>query len=366
MPPINNTNIAKINEVELPVFQQEWWWSHDNHKGFRKVTVAQEDIVVGRLVYHESRKWIFFRAGLPPFWAHLSGPALSNGLTDHAARMVLDKLLAQLPRNRSLQFIDGPTSKHRDIIRDAFRRADFEHVIQPTYSQGPNTPGTLQKLSRRHRAHLKKARCELRIFDISAEDFITFYAANLKGVVRRSAEPLGAAHKILRAALQGPRPQARILAAQRMRDAAPIGSFIPLEAAIACVWDHERYYIWMLTRRRANRKTATRPHGDAVKLLILTAMDDAAQRGLVFDCDGATTPGARHLYGTIFRMPNLEQRDLFLRDTKPARFFKRHRTRFRNAIDSFCNRPVCAQADLAICIILDRLNGFGMLLDVGQ
>jgi hypothetical protein len=91
-----------------------------------------------------------------------------------------------------------------------------------------------------------------------------------------------------------------------------------LDAAICIVWDEERCFYWLSTRRKES-------HPDAIKLLIAAAMKHARKLGLIFDADGVTTPGTERLYKTIFRMPNEEKRYIFTRTSSWSQLYETHR-----------------------------------------
>jgi hypothetical protein len=97
----------------------------------------------------------------------------------------------------------------------------------------------------------------------------------------------------------------------------------PLDAAIACAWDSNRYYYWMSTRRRHSQESpCDKPHPDAIKLLIVNAMAHAKSLNLLFDVCGFNTPGAQKLYKELLRVPNEENRDLFERLTIFLRLYR--------------------------------------------
>jgi hypothetical protein len=100
------------------------------------------------------------------------------------------------------------------------------------------------------------------------------------------------------------------------------------DAAIACVWDDSRLYYWMSSRRRESlSNTAEKPHGDAIKLLVTTAIAHAHSLGRIFDVDGVPIvngrpdQGKNDLYKKILKIPHEESRDVYSRPSRLYRSF---------------------------------------------
>jgi hypothetical protein len=304
---------------DLPVFQQRWWVEIARGTAhLNEAKVVEGNIVVGRLLYVVQRnKAGFKRAGLF-HWTHMGGPVISQDLSEEAKAKVLHQLLAQLPRNVSLSFVFGPASADAELIREAFKAAGFERSAVITYSLPPNAESIINRLSRKHAKHIISADRRLDVIDISADGFIKFYAANLKEAGKTSYSPLGIAHDLIAAGGERNPPQVRAIAAARKRP--EHGSLcanseeVILDAAIACAWDNERYYLWRLTRRR-DASLGGKPHPDAVKLLVVKAMEHARSLGLIFDSEGVGSAGSDRFYDKILKIPNMEIRDAYERPT---------------------------------------------------
>jgi len=169
------------------------------------------------------------------------------------------------------------------------------------------------------REHVIQASNRLDIINIHPDAFIDFYRANLKSAVnKKSWFSLEVAKELIEASVRREPPQARIIAARKNIADNPSEMSVP-DAAICIVWDRERCYYWLSTRRIES-------HPDAIKLLIVEAMKHAKNLGLIFDADGTTTPGTLRLYKTIFRMPNEEKRYVFARTSRWSKLYEDNRS----------------------------------------
>jgi hypothetical protein len=316
---------------DLPVFQQRWWVEIARGTAhLNEAKVVEGNIVVGRLLYVVQRNKAGFKCAGLFNWTHMGGPVISQDLSEEAKAKVLHQLLAQLPRNVSLSFVLGPASAHAEPIREAFKAAGFERSGVITYSLPPNAESIINRLSRKHAKHIISADRRLDVIDISADRFTKFYEANLKEVGKISNSPLGIAHDLIAAGGERNPPQVRAIAAARKRpereESDSLGANLEeviLDAAIACAWDNERYYLWRLTRRR-DTSLDGKPHPDAVKLLVVKAMEHARSLGLIFDSDGVGSAGSDQFYDKILKIPNVEIRDAYERLTFPNRLAKKY------------------------------------------
>jgi hypothetical protein len=312
-----------IEQSALPVFQQQWWVRIARGTArYFEAQVLEDGVVVGILPYIVERRKFAIRWGGCPAWSHLGGPVVSQALSDARKADVLRRLIAQLPRNIAFEFAHCPASKDIPLIRQAFREAGFVHSTQPTYSQPPEAADVMGRLKAKHRNHITSADRTLEVVEVDADAFIQFYAANTSAAGQRCYSPLTIAHDLIATGRAADAPQVRAIAARRKSDGSP-GQDVPLDAAIACAWDNDRYYFWMATRRyHSDDSREARPHADAIKLLIVKAMAHARELGLTFDADGVNNPGAEKLFRDLLKMPNLEERDVFKRLTLAARLFE--------------------------------------------
>jgi hypothetical protein len=310
-----------ISMDDLPVFQQRWWVEIARGTAhLNEAKVVEGNIVVGRLPYVVQRNKAGFKCGGLFHWTQMGGPVISQDLSGEAKAEVLHKLLAQLPRNVSMCFVFEPASADAELIREAFKAAGFERSTQITYSLPPNAESIINRLNRKHAKHIRSADRRLEVVDISADRFCKFYEANLRETGKVSYSPLGIAHDLIAAGGERNPPQVRAIAARKRLGREEEGSPVVnseediLDAAIACAWDNERYYLWRLTRRR-HAGPSGKPHPDAVKLLIVKAMEHAKSLELIFDAGGVGSAGSGEFYDKILKIPNMGARDVYERPT---------------------------------------------------
>jgi hypothetical protein len=321
---------------DLSVFSQDWWLDIARKSpDFREVKVVRENRVVGRLPFVLWRNRLGLSCGQDPYWSHLGGPILDEGLDRSAQAEVIRLLLEQLPRWTSYSFVCDPNLSYADLLRNAFRDAGFEHSTQITYVRFPDEADVLDSRKRKHRGHIKRAAKSLACVDISANEFVQFFEENLKTKGRRSYAPLGdLPHLIEEAIAHG---CARAIAARPHLDegSGEDSRRRPYDAAILYLWDTTRCYYWLSTHRVASGgDPADRPHPDAIKLLAIKAIEHAQAMNLIFDADGVVTPGADHLYHNILGLKSEQRRDVFRRWNALERIYQTSRRRLvqRNSL----------------------------------
>lgn len=310
--------------IDLSVFHQEWWLEVARRfPGFCELRVLDGNHVVGRLPFVRWRNRLGLAFGHDLYWAHLGGPVVEQGLSDSEKRKVIRSLVAQLPRRTTLGFVCDTTLDYAQIVRDAFVEAGFEHSTQITYVRPPGERDVLDERKRKHRGHIKRAAKYLDCVDITPSEFTEFLETNLKARGKQSYAPLGMLPTLIEEALR--RGCGRIIAA-KPRAAALGDRPLPYDAAIAYVWDRRRCYYWLSTHRTASAENVSdKPHPDAVKLLMVTAMEHAQAMNLIFDADGVVSPGADHLYRSILGLSTVERRDVFRRSSTLERIYQKSR-----------------------------------------
>jgi len=267
-------------------------------------------------------------SGQNPYWTHLGGPLLEEDLSAAEKTKVLRRLLAQLPRRTSFTFTCDPKLSYADLVRSAFFEAGFEHSSQITYIRLPDGSDVLTEQKSKHRGHIKRAANRLRCVDVTADEFVSFYRANLLANGRRSYAPLGILPHLIKEALE--RGCGRVIAAipESMQECGSVGLRRVYDAAIVYVWDNCRCYYWLSTRRvQCGEENAGKPHPDAVKLLVVKAMEHAQAMNLVFDADGVVSPGADHFYRDILGLRIEERRDVFHRLSWFERVYRKLKAR---------------------------------------
>jgi hypothetical protein len=315
---------AGTSPYDLAVFQQPWWLEIAKRgEDYREFVVRKCGKIVGSLGFVVATNKAGNRLGFPPIWAHLGGPVLDQSLNHIEKAEALRRLMVQLPRNISFKFVCSPDTADAGAIRQEFRRAGFECSSETTYLQYPDDKGILERLTGESRRQIASASKRLRVTDLGADDFIAFYEANLATAGKSSYASLQIARDLIVRGLEAEIPQVRVIAAKKMAGGAP------LDAAIAYAWDSKRYYLWMVTHRCYSHGLHDKPHPHAGKLLILIGTEDARNRGLIFDADGATTDGNETLYRDRLKFPHVEFRDVFIRDTRLHKLYKQLKPRLR-------------------------------------
>jgi hypothetical protein len=307
-------SLEDIDRLKLAIFQQDWWLTIARGSACLKEVQVHDanGVVVGRLVYIVQYGFLGIPLGSGPHLSRVSGPILGNNLRDEEKAIIINELIRKLP-NISFTFTIAEDAPDAHLIRQAFKSAGFACFEQLNYSQPPED--VINRLGKKVREHIKQAHSKLDIINIDSNQFINFYLANLEIYDKKKCYfPLKVAEKIINISVRRDPAQARIIAASRK---IPNGSAEQsvIDAAICIVWDDERCYYWLSTRRKES-------HPDAIKLLIVAAMKHASNLGLIFDADGVNTPGARRLFKTIFRMTTEEKRYIFTRTSTWSRLYE--------------------------------------------
>jgi hypothetical protein len=320
-----------IDLSDLPIFSQDWWLNIvSSSPDYREIKVVRENVLVGRLPFILCSHKPGFTWGYNPHWSRLAGPMVDERLSRPEQTEVIVSMLGQLPQGASFNFVCDPNLPYADIVRSAFQQARFEHSTQINYVRPPERSDVLASRRAKHRGHLKRAARDLHCVEIGATDFVRFYAAKLNAQGKRSYAPLDILMRLIEEAIS--RGQAHAIAAKpKSGNLADIrdGS-APYDAAIVYVWDGERCYYYLSTRRIAHEgDTAAKPHPDALKFLAVKAMEDAQAMNLIFDADGVTTPGTENFYRNMFGLREEQRRDVYERVTVLERLRMKCRQQFR-------------------------------------
>jgi hypothetical protein len=332
-----------------PVYQQGWWLDIARGQAeFRESQAGKDGKIVGTLSYIQTRSVISrlmplaFSFGGNPYCTSICQPDLDAGLDEGEKREVLRRLIRKLPQKISFTFVVAPDAKDRELIKDAFKVAGFEHTIQTTYSERPDEIDAKTRMAAKHRYNLRRAERDLEILGakpddpaISAAAFVDFYRKNLP-LGEKNFVPLDIARALIEEGQK--RRQVQVFVARRRKksesDANP-----SWDAAIACVWDDSRLYYWMSSRRRESpNNTADKPHEDAIKLLLITAMSYARSLGRIFDVDGLPVvngrpdQGKKNLYEKILKIPHEENRDVYSRPSRLFRAYTQLREKLRGPV----------------------------------
>ncbi len=314
---------SDLNQSDLPIFNQDWWISIARGSSeYRELKIVDGGAVLGKLPYVLSRNHGLFQAH-DPHWSHLGGPIVDERLSRTKQAEVVRQLLAKLPRWWSGYFVCNSNKSYADLVREAFKRAGFEHTAQTTYVRYPTDAPVTTLRKGKHSGHIRRASQKLDCVDISATEFVRFYEANLKARSKTSYAPLEIVTRLTEEALR--RGQARAVAAspKHFRATANDSGSALYDAAIVYVWDQSHCYYWMSTHRPHSLENSySKPHPDAIKFLAMHAMQHAQEMKLIFDADGVTTPGSENLYRNMFGLRKEERRDVFQRMTAWERFIR--------------------------------------------
>jgi hypothetical protein len=320
---VYHVRLRDIDQSQFPVFLQDWWVAATRAAlttPFREALVVEDGYTLGYLAYAMQKSRLGNPSWKPPNWSRVNEPIIRQTLPRDERAAVIKQLIGQLPRNISFEFVCGPSAADLDLIGEAAHAAGFSQREETIFWQLPEDSKTLmQRVSKRTRQSIMKARDELTFVDFSPEQFIRLYDANLRAAGRKPYSDSHVAKALITAGLKRPDPQARIFAV-RKKSADPDDDFI--DAAIACVWDYQRYYYWMTTCSRfSDDASQQKPHGHAIKLLVVTAIEDAGARGLIFDTDSGDTESACRQFQSL-RFENRAQRIVFTRHTLPLRLYR--------------------------------------------
>lgn len=307
----------------VPVYLQDWFteiagrYEHSKH-----FVVLEDGRPVGSLTITIMRNPLGMRQGYNLPWARLCGPSFADGLSETKKAQVTRELIGQLPTDVSYFLVLANERDYELFLSEGFRPA-LEYNYTIATDQFNDLEESFSSMTKRH---ICQARRQLIVSSTTADDFIRIYAADLARRRRKPNAPLAIARDLIEEGLR--RGQARIFTAKR-RDTGEI------DAAIACLWDTESYYYWLTTRRVA-AKGESKPSQGAIKLLLLSAIEDAAARGLTFDFDGVETSasvkenGKSRLYDGMGAQPSVRYR--VKRETALERILGRSRAPVKFAI----------------------------------
>lgn len=270
-----------FREAGVPVYMQEWLTEIAARSSqIRETAVIENGKPIGSLMFSVHRNAIGMKQGYDLPWARLSGITISENISQAKRAEVTRQLIRQLPKNVTLFLTLANEFDYNLFLSEGFKSTAGENYLIAS-DRLNSLYGSFSKMTKRH---IKQAKRDLIVSTTTPEGFIDIYKADLARRRRKPYAPLDIACDILKEGLR--RGQARIFTASR-RDTREI------DAAIACLWDDEKYYYWMTTRRLAN-DDQIKPYPGAVKLLLWSAIQDAAAKGLDFDFDGAADLGGTH------------------------------------------------------------------------
>jgi hypothetical protein len=314
----------------VPVYLQDWFTAiAEKQKFARKEILTENGDPVASLSLSFTRNGVGMKQAHNLPWVRLCGLRFRDEVPESRKTEMARQLLKQLPENVSY-FLTVAS----EFDYGVFCSLGFEPVLEHNYiitpDQFPNVTHSFSSLTKRH---LKQANRQLIVSSTTADSFIGLYQANLNSRLRRSYAPLEVAHELLREGLR--RKGARIFTAVNRETG-------EIDAAVACLWDDARYYYWMTTRRR-QRYGQTKAHQGAVKLLLWSAIQDAAAKNLIFDFDGAPNGGSVRLYEGMGGKRTLRYR--MIRRTKVERYVGTLRRPLKRFLRNTLGRIIALKED---------------------
>jgi hypothetical protein len=299
-----------------PVYMQSWFTNiAERNDNTTKVVVIEDGQVAGSLTIVLGRNGLGMKQAYNLPWARVCGPDIPEGISKIKRAQITRQLIRQLPTDVSYFLTLANEFDYKLFLSEGFRPA-----LEDNYTVAPDMSLVLHaSFSKMTRRHIRQAQEHLVVSTTTPRVFIQTYGADLLRRRRKSYAPLTIAHDILEEGLR--RGQARIFTANR-RDTGET------DAAVACLWDDTNYYYWMTTRR-VQADGESKPHQGAVKLLLWSAIQDAAARGLTFDFDGIPSEfslkesGVTRLYAGMGGQRSVRYR--VKRETKVEQFLGRLR-----------------------------------------
>ena len=255
------------------IFHEPWWMDIACAGGGGEAIVSSGGRVVGRMPYFVSRKLLGLTVLGMPRMAHVLGPAFApefagESLSRSTKQLSITRdLISQLPKAAHVSF-----RLHRGMTHTlAFAEAGFISSVDFTVEIPPDAPEVMWRGMRdKTRNVIRRAQERLTISELTdLNAFLDFYEKNLPGKDSGNHYERAICYDLMAECLR--RGAGRVLMAT-----GPAGES---QAAVFTVWDQRSAYYFMSTR------TPDSMNG-AVSLLIWTAMQHAALRGLTFDMDG--------------------------------------------------------------------------------
>jgi hypothetical protein len=262
-----------LNGSKSPVYMQRWFTDIATQKdNTKEIVVIEDGKVAGSLPIVLVRNCLGMKQAYNLPWARVCGPNIPEGISKAKRVQITRQLIRQLPTDVSYFLTLASEFDYGLFLSEGFQQA-----LEDNYTVTPNLSAVLHaSFSKMTRRHIRQAQEHLIVSTTTPRNFIQTYATDLIRRRRKSYAPLSIAHDILEEGVR--RGQARVFTANR-RDTGEI------DAAVACLWDDINYYYWMTTRR-VQVDGQTKSHQGAVKLLLWSAIQDAASKGLTFDFDG--------------------------------------------------------------------------------
>ncbi len=272
---------AQKSDPLMPtVFHEPWFLDAATGGSYQEVTVSAAGRVVGRYPFTIARLPARqMLCGMPDL-AHFLGPAIDAGEGAPVNRLlrhdgILRELLEKLPASSGVYH-----KLHRGTTNTlVFQELGYRTAVQFSYDIRPAPEQILWSGMRdKTRNVIRRAKEQHEVIDLDDPGlFLSTYKENLQQRGRTNY------YDRLPAVCE------QVVSRKRGRILAAIGADGKVAASIMYIWDMQAAYYLLSTRQ------LTAGNG-AISLLLWTAIQDTARRGLVFDFDGLAGPGSRVFY----------------------------------------------------------------------
>lgn len=264
------------------IFHEHWWLETVTGGRYQAVEYCQGGRLVGWLPYLLSRRRGFAVSVMPDI-TYALGPAIDEGAGGSNKRWlrrldILQELATKLPRVGFFSQTCHPDTP--DVL--GFQACGFDTAVQFSAEVSP-APKEVMWMAMRDKTRNVIRRAAERWEVVETDDpqlFKRYYRDNLARNHDASYFDLETIASVFAAA--HPRQRCAIFMARNAEQ--------HIAAAVFYVWDERR--MWYLLSSR----DPTLGENGAVSLLIWHAMQDAAQRGLVFDFHGVGAAGTARFY----------------------------------------------------------------------
>ena len=273
---------AVSSHLTPTIFHEHWWLETVTGGRYQIVECSQGGRLIGWLPYVLSQRR-GFRASVMPDMTYALGPAIDEGAGGSNKRWLrrldtLQELAGKLPSVGFFSQTCHPGTP--DVL--GFQACGFDTAVQFSAEVSPAPKEAMWMAMRdKTRNVIRRAAERWEVTPIGEPQlFKRFYRDNLARNHDASYFDLETIAKVFEAA--HPRQRCAMVMARNTAQ--------QIAAAVFYVWDEHR--MWYLLSSRA---PALGENG-AVSLLIWHAMQDAAQRGLVFDFHGVGAEGTARFY----------------------------------------------------------------------
>lgn len=280
-PAVPATSVQATTAWAPTIFHEPWWLNIASRGSYQEVREEVGGKLAGRLPFIVSKKFGTMTLEMPML-THFLGPAVEPGTGTDANRLlrsiaITRNLIDRLPPASGTRF-----KLHRGITDTiAFEASGFRTEVQFTAEIVPDSEDTLWRRMRdKTRNVIRRAQERLTVTDAFGPGaFMQFYEETLGRRGLKNYYDSSLVIALITEAVR--RGVGRVLVALNDQSRPLSGIFV--------IWDGSAEY-YLLSARSPDAGNG------AVSLLIWTAIRHAAQKGIVFDFDGARGLGDSSFY----------------------------------------------------------------------